>query len=57
MVLSVIEYCDIVYAGTTQTNLSKIDRLFYRGLRICLDYNNTKTDKVLCSDCRVAPLD
>ena len=57
MVLSVIEYCDIVYAGTTQTNLSSIDKLFYRGLRICLYSNNTLTRKALCRDCTVAPLD
>ena len=24
---------------------------------LCLDYNNTKTHKVLCNDCKVAPLD
>ena len=35
MVLSVIEYCDIIYGGTSQGNLSTIDKLFYRGLRIC----------------------
>ena len=56
MVLSVIEYCDIVYAGTTQTNLSAIDKLFYRGLRICLNYNNMISRKLLCNQCMVAPL-
>ena len=28
MILSVIEYCDIIYAGTSQGNLSDIDKLF-----------------------------
>ena len=37
MVLSLIEYCDIIYAGTSQGNLSNIDNLFYRGLRICIN--------------------
>ena len=36
MVLSVIEYGDIIYAGTSSGNLDRIDKLFYRGLRICL---------------------
>ena len=39
MVLSVIEYCDIIYAGTTQANITKIDNLFYRGLQICINCN------------------
>ena len=37
MILSVIEYCDNIYAGTSQDNLTKIDHLFYRGLRMCLN--------------------
>ena len=36
MVLSVIEYGDIVYSGTAQGNLDKLDKLFYRGLCISL---------------------
>ena len=36
MVLSVIEYGDIIYSGTSECNLNKIDKLFYRGLRICM---------------------
>ena len=46
MVLSLIENCDIVYSGTTQTNLNDIDKLFYRGLRICM-YTNNKTIKAM----------
>ena len=56
MVLSVIEYCDIIYGGTSQGNLSTIDKLFYRGLRICLRNNEKKTKTELCQSCRVAPL-
>ena len=57
MVLSIFEYCDIVYAGTTQSNLADIDKLFYRGLRICISANNTVARKDVCKDCMVAPLD
>ena len=56
MVLSVIEYCDIVYAGTTQLNLSKLDNLFYRGLRICTNDNTSISRKVLCNNHAIAPL-
>ena len=56
MVLSVIEYCDIIYTGTSQSNLTTIDNLFYRGLRICLNCNTTTSRKVLCKDCTIAPL-
>ena len=57
MVLSLIEYCDIVYAGTSATNLTKVDGLFYRGLRICLDSKNRMSRKLLCTECKVAPLE
>ena len=57
MVLSLIEYCDIVYSGTTQRNLNYIDKLFYRGLRICLHTNNYISRGDLCKDCKIAPLD
>ena len=56
MILSVIEYCDIIYAGTSHANLAKIDNLFFRGLRICLDCNIMTSRKVLCKECMVAPL-
>ena len=35
MVLSIMEYGDIIYAGTSARNLDKIEKLFYRGLHIC----------------------
>ena len=36
MILPVLEYCDIIYEGTGANNLTKIDKLFKQGLRICL---------------------
>ena len=54
MVLFVIEHCDIVYAGT---NLTKIENLFYRGLRTCLDCNKKVSRKSLCEDCKIASVD
>ena len=56
MVLSLIEYCDIIYAGTSQGNLSNIDNLFYRGLRICINNQAHLTKKELISNCKIAPL-
>ena len=56
MVLSVIEYCDIIYTGTSQSNLITVDNFFYRGLRICLNCYTTTSRKVLCKDCTMAPL-
>ena len=56
MILSLIEYGDIIYAGTSQNNLSKLAKLFYRGLRIC-DNTNVKIDKeILCQNGHIAPL-
>ena len=57
MVLSVIEYCDIIYAGTSPTNLDIIDKPFYRGLRICLNSNISLPKNELCVGCKIAPLD
>ena len=57
MILSLIEYGDIIYTGTSQNNLSKIVNLFYRGLRICVNSNEKVTKEILCNDCRIAPLD
>ena len=56
MVLSVIEYGDIVYTGTSNGNLDKIDRLFYRGLRICLGNDAVFTREELCTECNICTL-
>ena len=57
MVLSLIEYCDIVYAGTSCTNLQDIDKLFYQGLRICVNSHNKIPLDTLCIDCKIALLE
>ena len=54
--LSLIEYCDILYGGSSQKNLLDIDKLFYRGLGICTHSNNYITREILCNDCKIAPL-
>ena len=36
MVLSVIEYVDVIYSGISSSNLNKVDKLLYRGFRISL---------------------
>ena len=57
MILSLIEYGDIIYAGTNQSNISKIVNLFYRGLRICDNSSNKVAKEILCKDCHIAPLE
>ena len=56
MILSLFEYGDIIFSGTTVTNVNKIDNLFYRGLRICLNFNFTLSKEELCDECHIAPL-
>ena len=57
MILSLIEYGDIIYAGTNQANLNKIVNLFYRGLRIC-DISNLKVSRdILCRNNHIATLE
>ena len=56
MVLSLIEYGDIIYAGTSIANLDKLDKLFYRGLRICDGTNTMVSRYILCNDCNIDSL-
>ena len=56
MVLSVIEYGDVIYAGTSALNLNKIDKLFYRGLRICMGNDIIYNKEELCSECKISTL-
>ena len=56
MVLSIIEYGDIIYAGSSHGNLRKIDKLFYRGLRICIGPNRHLSENELCNECSIATL-
>ena len=56
LILSLIEYGNIIYAGTTIRNLDKLDKLFYRGLRICDGSNNMLCREVLQNDCHLDTL-
>ena len=56
MILSLIEYCDIIYAGTSHGNLSNLDKLFYCGLRICVNDRVHLNRHELTVNCKVAPL-
>ena len=38
-------------------NLDKLDKLFYRGLRICDSSNNNRNKNQLCHDCKISPLE
>ena len=56
MILSVIEYGDIIYSGTAVNNLNKIDKLFYRGLRICMGNEIIFNKEDLCAECIISTL-
>ena len=56
MILSLIEYGDVIFAGTSSRNLNNIDRLFYRGLRICLNFNFGLTKNDVCNECHILTL-
>ena len=57
MILPIMEYCDIIYEGTSVKNLDKIDKLFKQGLRICVrnrfpivkNYNELQNICQLCN--------
>ena len=56
MVLSLIEYGNTIYAGTTLKNLDKLDKLFYRGLRIHDGTNTMVSNVQLRNDCYIDTL-
>ena len=56
MILSLLEYWDIVFAGTSSENLNKLDRLFYRGLRICMNFNFNLSKDDVCRECHISTL-
>ena len=56
MILSLIEYGDVIYNGTSHSNLNTIDKLFYQGLRICINNNNYMTKDELCTVCNIVKL-
>ena len=57
MILSLIEYGDIIYEGTSAKNLDNISKLFYRGLRICCMSQEKMIKEDLCHECKLSPLD
>ena len=57
MVLSILEYGNIIYSGTSKTNLEKLDKLFYRGMRICDASNKNVIKNQLCYDCKITSLE
>ena len=56
MILSLLEYGDVIFAGTSARNINSIDRLFYRGLRICLNFNFTLSKDKVCNECCISTL-
>ena len=48
---------EIIFSGTSLENLNKIDRLFYRGLRICLNFNYNLSKDDVCRDYNISTLD
>ena len=52
MILALFEYGDIIYSGTSSDNLKKIDRLFYRGLRICTGTQMKYSEYEVCKECK-----
>ena len=57
MILSLIEYGDIIYKGTTAKNLDNISTLFFRGLRICCMTQEKTSKSDLCQECNISPLE
>ena len=55
-ILSLIEYGNTIYAGTSNKNLDKLDKLFYRGLRICDGTNIAVSRLQLRTDCHIDKL-
>ena len=47
---------NLIYEGTPKTNLDKIDKLFYVGLRICDSTGMKIGNNQLCRDCDIVPL-
>ena len=56
MILPIMEYGDIIFNGTASNNLDKVNGLFYRGLRICMNYNYKISKEELCNDCKLKSL-
>ena len=53
MILSLIEYGDVIYEGTSISNLEEISKLFYRGRCICCLNNGYISKRDLCVECKI----
>ena len=56
MIGPIVDYGDIIYAGTSQQNLDKIQKLQNRGLRICVNENHHIPVILLHQRCTVSNL-
>ena len=57
MIAPLIDYGDIVYSGTNNKNLDKLQSLQNRGLRICINANANLTKDLLHQRCKIPLLD
>ena len=57
IILSLFEYGSIIYRGTSVGNLLKLNRLYFRGLRICLNANNREHKNLILQNCQISSLD
>ena len=56
MIIPLLEYGDTIYAGTSQRNLSRLQKLQNRALRICLNAQGYLSRIQLHLTCNVSPL-
>ena len=56
MVAPLIDYGDIIYAGSTTKNLDKLQSLQNRGLRLCINENQYFSTDQLHSRCNISKL-
>ena len=56
IIAPLIDYGDIIYAGTTCKNLDKLQSLQNRGLRICINENDHFSINTLHSRCKIPKL-
>ena len=57
MIAPLIDYGDIVYSGTSQKNLDKLQALQNRGLRICINEHQSFSRDALHQRCKIPDLE
>ena len=57
MIISLMKYGDIMYAGTSARNLDDITKHFYRGLLIYCQSVDQSAKQELCHQCHISPLE